>query len=609
MEENGVVAKYIPKFICDMITTRYYAKIPHEVDFDHIIHNEDFIKMPVKHVFLFGDHGYHHVMNVAEQIPAILNSIKGIYIPQRKQNRFDFMERYGVVLGFLHDIGMSDVSLFGRQMHGEFVAKEVFLPGFKKIFSAMWEENVGNIPWTLLYMHHLGWLKQEPEIVFREMLSLAVCHRKQLVPVSVLNDPLKLQQKMQYFIKHTLKYQFLVKEVERLSADLEKAKRKETAEIAKIQEKLTKVQEQLAALPQQEIEDTVIIPELQGLYANFATDAFAWLQSNNTWVQELVDDVIDTLRAIRCSDAFRQRGTDLKTSAQFQIFVDQFTADAIYALSDKDGRMYFLELGDPISSGEANLASVCFTKEGDIRFEFHRGYFHTKEAMNKGADYLALLVSQLDYDVSDTFNRDTNEQDAFKPLKRPKLLLENTDDDPEFTQLLVQKLFSVKAELHETVEVVPSLKYITANEYKYYVNGEIVSWNDAERNEFLKKIAASGHKITHIDISKAFLHARLITVAQREVLFEAKTFSGFVYFPFTNGLKGYPTGSYSPFKVAPFTPLGNTGVIRGDVRNATIVAKSEVKLLVIPKEDYLKYWYATYSKDEFVQLIKDGVIK
>jgi hypothetical protein len=581
MAEESVVTRYIPQYICDKITKQYYARIPHEVDFEHIIHNQDFIKMPTKHVSLFGDHGWHHVMNVAEQMPSILNSIKGIYIPLRNQKRFDFMERYGVVLGFIHDIGMSDVTAFGRQMHGEFVAQEVFRPRFNAIFDAMWKENVGNIPWMLLYMYHQKWLSEPPELVFREMLSLAVCHRKQLVPVSILNDANKLQHQMQYFVRHTLQYQYQVKECEKKKISTNNLK---------------------PELDQQ------ITRSLKQHYKDFEKQSFAWLLSKNKNIQALVTDIIDTIRAIRCSDAFRQRGTDLKTSAQYQVFVNQFTADAIYALSDKEGRMYFLELGDPISSGEANLASVGFTKEGDIRFEFHRGYFHSPEAEAKGVGYLTSLVAQLDYDVSDTFTRGGT-CDHFKPLKRPQLLLESTDDEPYFTQKLLASLIALKADFKNTATVVPSLKFIPHGECQHYLDGLIINWSDAQKKAFLKRIAAGGHKVSHIDINRAFSHARVITVEAGEVLFEAKTFSGFVYFPFSRGLEGYPTGSYSPFKVAPFTPLGNTGVIRGDIRNAQIIARQRVKLLVIPKQDYLQYWYATYTKDEFVQLILNGTIR
>jgi hypothetical protein len=49
-------------------------------------------------------------------------------------------------------------------------------------------------------------------------------------------------------------------------------------------------------------------------------------------------------------------------------------------------------------------------------------------------------------------------------------------------------------------------------------------------------------------------------------------------------------------------PVGNTGVIRGAVRNADIVAERAVELLMIPQEVYLKYWHHPYTADELRRL-------
>ena len=81
--------------------------------------------------------------------------------------------------------------------------------------------------------------------------------------------------------------------------------------------------------------------------------------------------------------------------------------------------------------------------------------------------------------------------------------------------------------------------------------------------------------------------------------------STFVYIPLGDGLKIVPLGGYQSFSVSAWMPLGNTGVIRGDVRNADVVAEKDVSLLMIPKEIYLRYWYAPYSPDELKSLFFD----
>ncbi|MFA6408632.1 MAG: hypothetical protein WCW01_00370 [Gammaproteobacteria bacterium] len=579
LNNDEIIRAVIPEHICQLIGQKYYNKIPTAVDFEHIIHSKTFLENPTDDIALFSDHGLNHVKNVAAQVPTILRCVQGIHIPKRSPTRLKFMEQYGIILGFIHDIGMSNVSAFGRAMHGEFVAQEVFMPNFEPIFKLLWEENIGNIPWLLSNLHSEKHLVEKPKVVFRELLALACCHRKQLVPVSVLNSASALQAKVQFFISNTLEHQYEDKKNPKNTPKTDKSNNK-------------------------------ILKRLGLFYKNFPEASFSWLKSNDNKIQELIFDIVDTIRIVRCADGLRQRGTELKTSAQFQIFINQFTASAVYSLTSKDGRMYFLESEKSVNSGESNVANMYFTKEGDLRFSFHRGYFHSEEATERGLLSLQKLIIQLDNDISDTFSRIglTNDKEKFKAHKRPSLLLETTEDRPKFTKRLVENIVKAKPELAKFIVQVPSLKLASPTEYSAYMNADSVTWNTKEKRSFLKKIAANGHKITQIDIEKAFTHSKIIQIKANASVFDAKTSPAFVYFPFSYGLEGYPTGSYSPFKVAPWTPLGSTGAIRGDIRNATVVAKKNVKLLMIPQEDYLQYWHAMYSVDEFVKAIKEKKI-
>ena len=87
-------------------------------------------------------------------------------------------------------------------------------------------------------------------------------------------------------------------------------------------------------------------PYLLRHYHRFDEEAFQWLVSPHPAMQELVQDVIDTLRALRCADALRQRGTVLRTSGGYEIFMDQHTANAIFAFSLGGDRLYLLEMSD-----------------------------------------------------------------------------------------------------------------------------------------------------------------------------------------------------------------------------------------------------------------------
>ncbi len=86
-------------------------------------------------------------------------------------------------------------------------------------------------------------------------------------------------------------------------------------------------------------------------------------------------------------------------------------------------------------------------------------------------------------------------------------------------------------------------------------------------------------------------------------MIEAGAPSAFVYFPLGTGLKIVPLGGYESFCIAAWIPLGSTGVIRGDIRNADVVADQPVSVLILPKEIYLRYWYGTYSPLELRDLL------
>jgi hypothetical protein len=66
------------------------------------------------------------VRDVAWQILQVLKAINGVLIPPRDQSRMEyFMVGYGVMVAYLHDIGMADLTEFGRAMHPEFAAQAV----------------------------------------------------------------------------------------------------------------------------------------------------------------------------------------------------------------------------------------------------------------------------------------------------------------------------------------------------------------------------------------------------------------------------------------------------------------------------------------------------
>jgi hypothetical protein len=130
-----------------------------------------------------------------------------------------------------------------------------------------------------------------------------------------------------------------------------------------------------------------------------------------------------------------------------------------------------------------------------------------------------------------------------------------------------------------------------------------LDWSFEEKEKVLVRVAQSGHKIHNIDPERAFTDVRLTSLREGEILILAGAPPGFVYVPMGEGLLSTPLGGYQAHSVKPWIPLGNTRVIRGDVQEATITAEQELKVLMIPKEIYLKYWHDTYNIQEFSQLL------
>jgi uncharacterized protein len=133
-----------------------------------------------------------------------------------------------------------------------------------------------------------------------------------------------------------------------------------------------------------------------------------------------------------------------------------------------------------------------------------------------------------------------------------------------------------------------------------------MDWDMEQRQAVLNKMSAAGQKLTSFDPVEGFKHVKFAELQAGEKLIEAGAPSAFVYIPLGDGLKIIPLGGYQSFSVTAWMPLGTTGVIRGDIRNADIIAEKPVALLVIPKEVYLRYWYTPHSPMELKRIIMEN---
>ena len=608
MNPTEQLDRYLAPYIRAALEQRYYARINAQSRLAAALQDPTFLSSLVSNVVLFADHGVVHVRDTAQQILQVLSVLNGVLIPEHGAACLEWMKAYGVAVAYVHDIGMTDFSAFGRAMHPEYATQAVLGPEFDDVLEALWEDETRPLIKRLNQLAAAGALAQEPRLVLREMLAMANCHSKSKVPVHVLNDFQELRYLMQISAISDLHYLYWQHAAQRAGKALSTAQqeRHDPDEIARLAAAFRSAEAEFAAAGRAGTILPVRREQLRRLYTDFEREAFAWLVNPHPDTQQLARDVVDTLRALRCADALRQRGTVLKTSGEYEVFIDQHSANAIYALRHDDERLFLLEISEYLSAGEANIASSEVDHEGNLRISFHRGHFSAPDATHRAAYCAALVVNDIQIDVVDSFQRPIDLAALAAICRKAaadiQILLENADDNVAFAELVQRELQSINPLAASRVRTVPSLQNTSELERRRYLAAGELAWDPAQCRAALQRIAASGHKTQTMDAVASFRDVKLIELQAGETLVEAGAPAGFVYIPLGEGLQIVPLGGYPPFFVKAWLPLGVTGVIRGAPRNATVVATQPLTLLMIPKDVYLKRWHHTYSPQEFAAL-------
>jgi hypothetical protein len=577
MTETHDLERYLPARVRTWVEERYYARISAQSRLEQIWGDPIFLSSPEKHIAMFSDHSVVHVRDVASRILQVLRTINGVLIPARQPHRLEtLLSGYGVILAYLHDIGMVDLSPAGRAMHPEYAAQAVFTSAFDAMVETIWGENCGNIAWHLMRLSHAGVLEQPPEQVLREMLSLSIGHSKSKMPIALLDDPAALQAHMRHCIATPL-------------------------------DQLYAAQQAARGRPADDVDQMQPPPpvDLSRLYADFARESFRWLVSPSAELRALVGDVTDTLRALRCADALRQRGTVHKTSGGYEVYISQESGRAEFALRAGDSRLFLLQIEDPLSAGEANIAGTELSPHGDIRISFHCGAFANAAALERAVYAAAYTIDDIQADIIGGFERPATCGDPPPRSARDmRVLIEETDDNPLFATLVQQRLCALNPAMAGRAQVVISLDQTSDLERSHYLSAAEIDAGGAWRAELLARVAQSGHKTAQIDQGAAFAQVRLLQLGAGQRLIEAGAPAAFVYVPLGDGLRIAPLGGYPSFTVRAWMPLGTTGVIRGAIRNATVTAERDVAVLIIPKSVYLRHWHHPYTPQELTDLLQ-----
>lgn len=603
--------RWISPAIRATIENLYYAEVNSQARFEILSRDPNFfdsLRNEDTHVGLYADHGVVHVRDVAGQVLKVLNQIHGVLIPQRPSWRFNLMQGYGVLLAYFHDIGMFNFSAFGRAMHPEFAIHSIFSPDLDEIVTTIWRENSGNLAWHLTNLVDDGALDQPGPVVLRELLSLAMAHSKSKVPVEFLNSPDRLRETLIEVISSDLRQLYGVQRVKRARQKLLQARQISDNQAQIDQYELALAAAENALLANQAM-DTSHKPALNRHYRELPGDAFRWLISDHPTVCELVQDALDTVRALRCADALRQRGAVLRTSGGYEIFISRQSASAVYSLQKGDSTLFLLELPDLISAGEANIASSELDTNGNLRISFHRGNFATPEATSRAVEAAALVVDDIQQDAISSFRRPAGDPATagLKPEHGVLILLEEVEDSIDYVDRVRQRVERMNPALSGRIRVVPSLNDTSERERDLYLHASPVHWEASTRKDLLLRLQQAGHRIDHIDLGVAFEDVRMVELPAGSVLFEAGAPAAFVYIPMGPGLQIVQLGGYDILPARAWTPLGVTGVIRGAARNATVIAEAALHLLMIPKGVYFRHWYRPHSIDTFLQALSDTI--
>lgn len=599
MSALDILDQYVSPEIRSLIEQRYYAKINAQARLDYFINDPEFLRNPDEHVALYPDHGVAHVRDVARQILRVLDNVHGVLIPARSASRFQFMQALAVMVSYAHDIGMMDYSRFGRAMHAEFATQTVLGAEFDDIMAMLWAQDCGGIATYLSKMSERGLLSQGPSTVLREMIAMANCHSKSKVPVETLNNPLELRKVMQAAATTNLQRLYYQQRIERARRALVSAQQV-TSDYVELDRLTDALREAERAL---ELNTAHLPREMTDNHKALST-AYHWLAQfdGHKENRDLADDVVDTLRALRCADALRQRGTVLKTSGNYEVFIDQLTATGICALRTITGDLLLMKMPRSINDGEINIASSEMGKDGNLRISFHRGSFPDQSIVEHAARNAAQAVNDIQLDVIESFQRPRAlpANDALKSWEDVQIHLEGVDDNMEFVHLVINHLRAMNPRAAERARAVPSTQNTSEREIRQYLGGDALDWDLAHRQQLLARLAMTGYYTAKINARHAFEHVRLAQLSANETLIEADDPANYVFIPLVDGLRCYPLGGYPPFNISAYTALGNTGVIRGAQRNAKVIAEKDRQLLMIPKEVFLRHWHHTLSPAELI---------
>ncbi len=568
VEEDGWAAldALLPRPVRSIIEERFWRPIEAQATLEVLWDDPAFLADPGTHPAMFADHGVVHVRDVATGLVRLIDTTDGVLLPGRPADRRRFVEIVGVAIAYLHDIGMVDMTRAGRRDHALFAAHAAFGPDVTPMLDHLL--GPGPVRRRLEEIAAVAPFAAPLELVAREILSLAAAHSKSAVPAAVLDDRPAFRRLMQRVV-------FTPLDTHRASA------RRPTADDA-----------------------SPIRFDANTERYEAPAQSFAWLAAPDGPQAALADDVVDAVRALRAADVLRQRGTSLRTSGGFEVYMDADTARAVCTLRPAtNDAAYTIIYDDERGAGEANIRVAFVTPQGHLRIAFHRGAFGSDEAGRRAAASVAGAIVDIAADVIPSFGGEALGGGLRPPTRSigdVQIQLERPDDRRAFAVEVAQLVAQLDPALAPRLVTVADVEGAAPAERRRFYEARPVSATSAEADEVLRLLADHGVAAAGLDRDAAFSEVGRATIAAGEVLVAAGSPPSFVYVPTDAGLVVRPEGGYEPVPLAPWVPVGTTGVIRRAERNSAIVAERDVDVIMIPGELYVRAWLRPLRVEELV---------
>ncbi len=523
------------------------------------------------HPALFADHGIVHVRDVAAGVVDLAATVDGILMPRRPSDRREFMVSLAVIIAYVHDVGMFDPTPTGRRIHALYGAHFPFSGDMDDVIHRLCAD-AGPVVGRIDAVEAAAPFGVACDVILRELISLAVAHSKTAVPAALLADVAALKRLMRHIIL----------------SDLAQHRDSE-------------------AMPAPEDALTAEPGANARWYSDPIHDPYAWLDSPHAAHRALAEDAIDAVRLVRAADALRQRGTTLRTSAGYEIFIDADTGSAVFALrTEGNDHLFLLRAASPVNAGEANVRRAFVTPHGNLRMAFHRGRFSSPEAAAAACGATASAVADVGADVLGAFAFRRPSPDLGEPRRHGSAMrieLERPADEPAFADEVVAALAHRDPSLATRVAVVADLESAAPAERARFLRGIAVPPDSDEAARILAALGDRGLKVSAIDRRRAFEDVRRVGLDAGEVLVAAGTWPAFVYLAVEPGLQAQPLGGYAHDDVPAWYPIGVTGVVRRAERNSTVVAVVSVDVLMIPGELFVREWFHPYDEQELAGLL------